>query len=243
MNNSITITLGKKTYKFFLQAGFYINQLPPASLHSHKYTEIHVFSSPNITFFLDDKKFSSSSGNVLIIPGGVFHTFSEPADNKFHAAFQVDYPAEKCALYSLSDSIINTFFDEKALCAQTNDHSRIVSYLSLFASYIDQSNFVKAQPLTDYAFLIHEFFSSFYSKDVHLCDLAEFLHLSPRQAERLVIKYTSNTFNKHLTKTRMGYAKRLLEKNELSANEIAARIGYQSYSGFWKAFKKFNEKK
>lgn len=243
MNNSITILVGKKTYKFFLQSGFYINQLPPTSLHSHKYTEIHVFSSPNITFFLDDKKFLSSSGNVLIIPGGVFHTFSETTDDKFHAAFQIDFPADKCALYKLNDSIINDFFIEKKLCSQTNDHSRIIPYLSLFANYIDQNNFVKAEPLTDYAFLIHEFFSIFYSKDVHLCDLADFLHLSSRQAERLVIKYTNTTFNKHLTATRMSYAKRLFDKNELSASEIAARVGYQSYSGFWKAFKKFNEKK
>ncbi len=240
MNNSITISVGKKTYKFFLQSGFYLNQLPPASLHSHKYTEIHVFSSPDITFTLDDKRFLSSSGNVLIIPGGVFHTFSEPTDDNFHAAFQVDYPAKKCALYKIGEGTVNDFFNEKALCAQSNDHSRIASYLSLFASYIDQNDSIKAEPLNDYAFLIHEFFSSFYSQNVHLNDLADFLHISPRHAERLVIKYTGNTFNKHLTQTRLNFARKLLEKNELSLNEIATLVGYQSYSGFWKAFKKFD---
>ena len=94
--------------------------------------------------------------------------------------------------------------------------------------------------MTDYGFLIHEFFSLHYSEDLHLCDLAQFLHLSERQTERLVIEHTGNTFRNELTAIRMTIAKKLLTSSQMSLTEISQYVGYKSYAGFWKALNKYN---
>jgi AraC-like DNA-binding protein len=96
---------------------------------------------------------------------------------------------------------------------------------------------LQAQPITDYAFLIYEFFSTNYSGDVKLADLADILHLSERQTERLVIEHTGKTFKEEITSMRMEMAQKLISAG-MPLTEIAQYVGYKSYAGFYKAMKK-----
>lgn len=112
-------------------------------------------------------------------------------------------------------------------------------YIGLFCSYFQNEEILKAQPITDYGFLIHEFFTNNYSFDIHLSDLADELHLSQRQAERLVIEYTGNSFREELCQTRVTMAKELLKNTGMSLGEVSRYVGYRSYAGFWKAMKKY----
>ena len=76
--------------------------------------------------------------------------------------------------------------------------------------------------------------------DVHLCDLARYLHLSERQSERAVIEYTGKTFRDALVEMRMNTAEHLHKTTDMSLTEISQYVGYKSYNGFWKAMKKYN---
>ena len=75
-------------------------------------------------------------------------------------------------------------------------------------------------------------------RSITLSDLAQVLGLSTKQAGRLLMHYTGRTFRGELTRCRMEAARRMMaETNAPPLTVIAERVGYQSYSGFWKAFR------
>ena len=73
--------------------------------------------------------------------------------------------------------------------------------------------------------------------------LAEELHISVKQAERLVVLHTGCTFNTALTNNRIRAAEFLMKTTSFSISEIANLVGYESHSGFWKAYKRYREQK
>ena len=88
-------------------------------------------------------------------------------------------------------------------------------------------------------FIIYEFFENRYNEDVTVFDLARELNLSEKQTSRLVEMYIGVGFSKALTNYRLNAAKQLLTSDKsLTMSTVAELVGYRSYSGFWKAFKK-----
>ena len=72
-----------------------------------------------------------------------------------------------------------------------------------------------------------------------LSELAEMLFISPRHLERFIQKEFSKTFKQLCLNHQMVAAKKLITKSELSLNQIAINIGFDSYKGFALAFKKY----
>ena len=73
----------------------------------------------------------------------------------------------------------------------------------------------------------------------YLSDLADQLHISERHAERLVLQYTGRSFREELVAVRMRIAHQLMQAENASLEQIAKYVGYRSYSGFWKAMKRY----
>ena len=66
--------------------------------------------------------------------------------------------------------------------------------------------------------------------------------MSEKQASRLIKKHMGATFSDVLSDYRLQAANRLLFGTpEMSLTEVAEFVGYRSYSGFWKAFKRYNK--
>jgi transcriptional regulator GlxA family with amidase domain len=55
-------------------------------------------------------------------------------------------------------------------------------------------------------------------------------------------KYTGQTFGENLLRQRMTVAENLMETTGLSLRAISEYVGYESYGGFWKAYKRFKER-
>lgn len=242
MYNEITITIGTNKYKAFLKAGFYQLQVTTAYLHKHNYTEIHIITGGTANYAIEDKVFNLKSGDMLVIPRDAFHCCTKKDDQTLVAAFQINREVKKAELYSIGTEISTDFLNEIKKNINSQNYARISAYISLFCSYFCSDSDLPSQSVTDYAFLIYEFFSANYAKDLKLQDLAEILHLSERQTERLVIEYTGKTFKEELITIRMNMAKKLLESSNMSLGDIAQYVGYRSYAGFYKAMKKFNIK-
>ncbi len=68
--------------------------------------------------------------------------------------------------------------------------------------------------------------------------LAKHLNLSVRQMNRIVTGFYGITFYQLLTRIRLEYAKKLLLTSSMTVKEVAARVGYDSSTGFFVAFKK-----
>ena len=238
MYHELPIRIGTRDYTVFLQKGFYSFHKCSSPLHNHNYAEIHIVTNPNTQFMIDDSLYSAHSGNVILIPHGVFHRFIRSDEHTLHTAFQIDCDARVFSACTLDTHTILAFFHEIEQCRISQDYTVLSAYISLFCSYFHANMALHVQPIVDYGFLIHEFIAQHYSEDLHLQDLANILHLSQRQTERLVIAQTGNTFREELAAIRINIAKHLQKTTSMSLSEIAQYVGYRSYAGFWKAMKK-----
>lgn len=88
------------------------------------------------------------------------------------------------------------------------------------------------------AFMIEEYFNEYYMENLSLKNLSEKLCLGEKQTDRLIRKVFGEGFSNHLSAVRITIAKKLLRGTKKEIGEIAAEVGYQSYTGFYLAFKK-----
>ncbi|MBR0189075.1 MAG: helix-turn-helix domain-containing protein [Clostridia bacterium] len=91
----------------------------------------------------------------------------------------------------------------------------------------------------DYKIPAEEFFYNRYKERVTINDLAKSLYLSVSQTARVVRRVFGMSFKEVLLKQRMENAVMQIGKGNLSLDEIAADSGYNSYNGFFSAFKKY----
>ncbi len=86
---------------------------------------------------------------------------------------------------------------------------------------------------------IEKYFADNLQDDKMLDSLAQELHLSNRQTERLIQSYFGITFREKLTITRIETAKDMLSNSKLSIEDIAFRVGYSSRISFSTSFKNY----
>lgn len=77
-----------------------------------------------------------------------------------------------------------------------------------------------------------------FSENITLEDVAAIVHLSPNYFSNLFKEEFGENFIEFLTKTRMRYAKLLIEKNMYSLKEICFKVGYKDPNYFSRVFKK-----
>lgn len=252
INNEILVNIDTTPTKVFLQNGFYKrdsgyknepNQTSAYFMpHMHNYSEIHLFLGDDCKILINEKEFAVSSGTMLSIPKNTYHIIRIPQGTE-HSAFQIDLPINEIKTFELPTGLIEKFFKEIDSIDSTNDHSKIASYISFFASFFIKNKATPASKSKDYGFIIDSFLGLNYNKPIHLADLAEELHISVKQAERLVVLHTGCTFNTALTNNRIRAAEFLMKTTSFSISEIANIVGYESHSGFWKAYKRYREQK
>ena len=241
MNNELILKIGSKNRKVLFQNGFYAHTVQSTRLHKHNCAEIHVVAKAHSALIVDGKTHTLVDGDIVLVPRETSHCFKDINYEHKSAGFQVDYPFNSLAIKNIPRELASEFLKEIDLCAAGGDYTRIAAYVCLFCSYFFEDTTLNISPITDYSFLIEEFFSNRYSEDVHLRDLAETLHLSERQTERLVIKYTGKPFRKELATVRLQTAKFLLSTTKMTPTAVCEYVGYQSYAGFFKAMKKFDK--
>ena len=237
MFNELSVKIGTQNYTVFFKGSFYQPEISTPHLHKHNYAEIHIVTGANATYIINDRTYNLKDGSMLVIPRDTFHCCTKKDERAMLPAFQVTYTVSKPQVYNVNKNICAEFLKEIEACKKCEDYSKVSSYISIFCSNMCDEEKLTAQPITDYAFLIYEFFSTNYSGDVKLADLANMLHLSERQTERLVIEHTGKTFKEELTSMRMEMAQKLMESG-MPLTEIARYVGYKSYAGFYKAMKK-----
>jgi len=238
MNNELLITTHLGEIKSFLQDGFYTSNNPTKHIHKHNYTEIHLIYGGNAKYRVGEKTYNAESGSMLVIPRGIFHACAEKEEKAQYIAFQTDLDVSEYQEIQVNESLIAAFFDEIVNLNEKNDHSHIAYYIAIILSFLGEEKLC-AHGITDYGFLINEFFSNNYAKSVKLSDLSALLHLSERQTERLVREHTGKSFKGELSYIRVTMAKHIINTYGLSLSEAAEYVGYRSYPGFWKALKKW----
>ena len=241
MNNSFKIYTSKGEYNIFTGEGFYHNTTVTTNLHSHPKNEIHIVTGDSSTFLVGNTEVVVPKNSAFIIPSGVFHCCKTIGENALHCPFQTDYSVGELRIVSLDENIAENFLTCVSGIKDSRNYNVVASYISLMLSICDPTEVIEAKPIEDYSLIIESFFNSKYASDVCLADLAKMLHLSERQTERLVISSTGMPFRKALMDKRLKIASILMENTSLSLSDIALKVGYKSYAGFWKALNKQKE--
>lgn len=242
MRDEIIVKIGNQEKKCILGNGFYSASAPTPNLHKHNYAEIHIVAKGSVSLRCDTRCINISSGSVFLIPENTLHVFESYDKELLHTAFLIESKADSFKLRDMPQELLALFLEEIKRCEETNDYSKISAYISLICCDLFPECALSAQKVTDHAFLINNFFSMNYTKDVSLSDLAAELHFSEKQTERLVLYHTGTTFKKAMIEYRMSIAKHLCDTTDLSFSEIAEKVGYNSYNGFRKAYAKYCEK-
>ena len=242
MHYELSFKMIERDYKAFLQDGFYVSPKTDTSLHKHNYAEVHVMGEGRAEFRIDNQQFTVNGPAILTIPALLMHCCTYQDENILHTAFQTDCRADMLRTYPIEDGVVKAFFEEIQLCQLTGNYSAIALYIPLFCNKYHKEP-LGVTEIKDYNFLISEFFILNYDKDVYLSDLAEQLHISERHAERLVLQYTGHSFREELVAVRMRIANQLMQAEDASLEKIAKYVGYRSYSGFWKAMKRYESEK
>ena len=87
-------------------------------------------------------------------------------------------------------------------------------------------------------YMIEDYFNEYYDRNISLKKLSELLFLSEKQTERIINKYFGMGFKQFLCKTRIKIAQNLLRDTDKEVKQISEEVGYQSYNGFYTAFKR-----
>ena len=250
INYELSLDICGRRTKVFLQRGFFVHNVPlgerpsPYSFpvpHLHNYAEIHIFVGEGIKLTYENEVMIPEPSSVILIPGGVYHSTDIPP-SAVHCAFQIDIPTDERVIKTLPTEFLTEFTREIQRSAATKNYSGIEKYITFIASHFIPSSTLEMKKVADYAFIIHQYMALFYNKDILLSDLAERLHISEKQTARLVLKHTGKKFSDALTSYRMSAAEQLINTYpDMPISKVATLVGYQSYSGFWKAYKKYKE--
>lgn len=241
MNTEFNITINDSSAKVYMQVGFFNHADISYPIHKHIFSEMHVFLNGNAVLKCDSSSHPMQKGDVFYIPAGTPHVYQSFDKDSKRISFFIDCEAENTSpkKTSLPKSFLDLLCEEIQAYVLTGKDGQLKALLS----YICSSFFVSAQkkpllPIANRELIIDEFFSQNYNKNVTLDNLAKELMLSKKQTEREIKRVTGNTFVGELSKRRIDAAIILSQTTALPLSKISELVGYTSYCGFYKAYRR-----
>lgn len=190
------IIVGDQKLDVFMQDGFFYTIATNSGIHSHRYTEVHVIISGQAEYLADGKTIILQSGDVAFFPGGMFHAGVNRDEDTRRIAFQINWPIDQLYLCQVSQAEAYGLYDAIQSYMTSGKSLKMEIYMALICSNLPSCSHIPPRAVEDRCFLINEFFSHNYDKDISLNDLAVVLSVSPKQASRLVKKYWEVRFRK-----------------------------------------------
>ena len=241
MNTEFTIDINGLQKKIYMQCGFFDHETMSFPPHKHIIIEIHIILSCTAILNCDGEDIALNTGNVLMVPSNVLHGYETYTKNSKRITFFID---DNKYISTIKKSTFPPSF-LPLVCEEIQNYTLVGSdgKLKALLSYICSDFFETDQkkpinPLSNRELVIEDFFAHKYSLPVTLDDLAKELMLSHKQTEREVKRITGNTFVGELAKRRILAAIRLSQTTDMTLTKISELVGYSSYSGFYKAYKR-----
>ena len=232
------IDVGGKMTEGYLYDSFFSDASFSSPLHSHNFTEVHLTLYGECRLFLSGRELISDAGTVTLIPKGCTHRLKIITEDTCHKAFSLNLKASEVTQKRLHSGITAAFLDELKTYNTHGDFGSLKPYFSLICKDVTNSEEALCS-VESREFIIHEFFANRYHEDVTLKDLSEELCLCEKQCARLVKGIFGLTFQRMLTRQRITAAQTLIKTDpSLTMSEIARLVGYRSYGGFWKVFRR-----
>lgn len=190
---------------------------------------------------LEGEPFRIPAGHALWVPAGITHRVEVHADSVLLPVHvRVDtvvgaLSSPRCISVDadLQTRLLALFQSQTTIIKHPHSLDRAV--LSMLSGRIVPHSGLPL-PCTAAARAIAEHFRDHPSDGTPLSDLARAQHVSTRTVERAFVAETGRTAREWRLERRMDLASTLLRRM-VSPPVVAARVGYQSYSAFRRAFK------
>lgn len=228
MKQIVTMRMGEREVKLF--SDFVPQSTVGAPLHRHPYSEVHIFLAGAGEYRVEGVAYPLLAGEVILIPAGVAHT-TATVEGSLVMTLQLDVAAEGVQTVSLPSPLVLEL--SRAEGAHPAPCMPALSYL--LARLFPEETFT-VRPNDDYAYLIHEYVGENYHRPLRLSELAAVLHLSERQTQRVIRSLWGVSFMGLVTSHRLSVAEHLAATTDMTWEAIAAYVGYETYSGFRRAF-------
>ena len=226
--------------------------------HCNAEYELHIILSGTCSVDIAEQQHILNGPQTLLIAPGQYHNSAELTDNFVHFALNFSLGDDALAQKFISripgfvifpafeeDTLIcKKIFQEiknnqpyrdmvlQALCTELLAY--IFRHLELTQVWKDEAHLFSHLSRTDN---IDGYFGNNFAKDWDETDLAQKLHLSKRQLNRVLKDHYGMTFRQKRIDARMEHAKWLLRETDMPVSQIAVAEGYRSEAAFYKAFR------
>jgi AraC-like DNA-binding protein len=233
--------------------------------HKHFFLEFHcVFAGEEVISLPEERReIHLLPGQILMLPREIYHgaytkkgtverlcfNFSvEPSEKGTRSVMERFLKIKDVRLFE--DAVANSLANQcRLLRAQANTPLADVRQGMLMLNMVLHlcSNLTgprqPAAPESSHAlrqkWFIEEYIESHFTDDCSLEGLAQALFLSQRQTRTLIRRFFGEDYKSIIIRRRMELAAFYLQDEEKTLEEIAALVGYSSYSGFQLCFKRY----
>lgn len=245
MNYELNTYIGNLPVSLYIQTGFFDHENVAFPLHNHSFPECHIFLTGSAVLEYNNQNIGINAGDVFLIPADENHKYGHISSKSKRITFLINSEAEH------SNFKKSTFpqFLVPLLCSEISRYytagydDKLKALISFICSDFFEIKNKKLSPVMNREFIIREFFSKKYNLNVNIDQLARELNLSNKQTAREIKKYTGHTFGEELAEKRIEMANIMIKTTNMSLTEISEAVGYASYSGFYKAYRRVSKNK
>lgn len=232
-------------------------------MHKHMFYETHLCLRGWANYLLENNKtLSVKQGEVLFIPPDCRHgcwqdaanlckisfAFSVSSEDGDHSELQTHLPSSP-AVFPSSSEMLSLYLEIiQEVCARRAFYVECIGTLAFrivtcFARQLESSKVLSAKPLEQKVVdgrvrEVMHFVKNHLTEDIAVTDVAQALHLSPKQINRLLQKEFMLNCSEYIEKKKAERAKDLLAFTDMNLDEIATAIGYANSFSFSKFFKR-----
>lgn len=227
--------------------------------HCNAEYELHIMLNGSIPVEIEGNNIILEAGEGLLIPPGRYHAPLMPNGPIEHFAVSFFISAGNLAAelderisdynhFIISEDLAKTCREIYRECENTGLYRNekikallagiMISILRILNLNKEAAaDFFASEP--ERADIIDNFFSLHLECKQGAKQLAEQLHVSERQLNRIILQLYKMTFQQKMTQTKMERAAWLLKTTTKKIGEIAQAVGYGSDPAFYQAFKKY----
>lgn len=235
--------------------------------HVHDFFEILYLFSGERCFFINDRIFKMTAGDLIIINPDVLHkaiSDQSPDCEGILLYFQEGFLAPNCPLretlpqlFATETISINLPLNDRSLIEDLffkmlqEDRTRKEGYQLALQGFLLQllvllgrhamsgsdSSFKHPSPIHEKISEIAQFINQNYHEALSLTSLANRFYISPSYLSKVFKETTNFTLVEYINNVRIKEAKRLLMESRKKVVEIAAEVGFGSVTHFGRVFK------
>ena len=240
--------------------------------HLHGFFEILYLATGERLFFINDRTFKMTAGDLIIINPNVIHNATSEglSDGEgtllyFQEEFlSPNYPLREelqpmflnANIYLTLSRNAQAFIEEhfskmlqEALSKKTGHQlalqSLLLHLLVFICRYVenyDTTTIEHPSPMHKKVSEIVRYINAHYMEELSLNYLANHFYISPSYLSKVFKKATNFTFIEYLNNVRIKEAKRLLMESSKKVVEIAEEVGFGSITHFGRVFKEITGK-